>query len=73
MIRLPLSEAQEHWGDRLRLAALGAIEKRPGSSEVRVIYDGTHGVLTNGQTRVRDQLRFPAAGDVHGMICQLAQ
>jgi hypothetical protein len=73
MIRVTKSEATRRWGDRLRVAALGAIEKRPGSDEVRVIYDGTHGVLTNAQVRVRDQLRFPATGDLQGMMHELSE
>ena len=72
MRRYTLREARQKWGCRLRIAALGAIEKKPGSKEIRVLYDGTHGVLTNREVRVRDQLRFPQVGDVQSVVHQLS-
>ena len=47
MKSVPLRWAQERYWDALVLAALGALEKKPGSGDVRIIFDGTHGVLTN--------------------------
>ena len=44
-------EAQRLYGDRLRIAALGAI---PQGDTHRVIHDGTHGVQVNSAIRVRD-------------------
>jgi hypothetical protein len=48
-------------GDRLRIAAQGAIPKPDGS--FRPIHDGTHGVRVNNEIKVRDQLAFPGPAD----------
>ena len=47
MSRTTLREALTAYGDTLSLAAIGAIEKKGESEEVRVIFDATRGVLTN--------------------------
>ena len=72
MGRLSLEDALARWGCRLRLAALAAIEKKD-SVDVRVVYDGTHGVLTNFGIRVRDHVRNPTAVDVKAWLAELAR
>ena len=62
MLQLPMAEAAERYGDRLRIASLGAIRK--GDDSFRVIHDGTHGTGVNGRIAVRDQLASPTAGDL---------
>ena len=42
-----LREALETYGENLVVAAAGAIAKKGGGDEVRVIYDGTNGVILN--------------------------
>ena len=56
----------------MQLASLAAIEKK-GSEDVRVVYDGTHGVLTNFGIRVRDHVRNPTAVDVKAWLAEQAQ
>ena len=72
MVHCPLEEAKLRWPGRLRIAALGAIEEKPGSKEIRVIYDGTHRVLSNHEIRVRDQLAFPMSTDMQPILHQMA-
>ena len=50
------------YGNRLRVAALGALEQAPG--EFRVIHDGTHGVSVNNFIKDRDQEACPLARDL---------
>ena len=47
MRRSFLGEALAEYGDTLNLAAIGAIAKKAFLDEVRVIYDGSHGVKVN--------------------------
>mgnify|MGYP003330176764 CR=1 FL=1 len=54
MSRTTLREALEEYGDNLSIAATGAIEKKGKAGEVRVIFDGSRGVLVNLEIRVRD-------------------
>ena len=72
MLHLTLKEATARWGKNLRIAALGAILKKQGSSEVRVIFDATHGVLANGEIRVHDLLAFPMSGDIQALMHRLS-
>ena len=62
MQKLTPEEARRRYGDRLRVAALGAIPK--GESGVRIIFDGTHAVAINNAIRPRDRLRYPTAQDL---------
>ena len=52
-------EAKKRFGDRLAVAALGAVPKELGSSTVRLIHDGSYSVQVNGRIKVRDRMRFP--------------
>ena len=62
MTSTTLRQAVKDYGENISLAALGAIEKKGDGEEVRVIYDATHGVLTNFLVRVRDLVRNPHGG-----------
>jgi hypothetical protein len=62
MKRVTLKEAREKYGERLRVAACGAVKQGPG--EFRVTHDGTHGVEVNHDIRPRDQLRSPTGRDL---------
>ena len=61
MCRTTVRKALEEYGDDLVIAATGAIAKKGKEGEVRVIYDGSHGVTTNPGIRVRDQVKYPTA------------
>ena len=62
MVPIKFKDAKRIYGNRLRVAALGALEQAPG--EFRVIHDGTHGVSVNNFIKVRDQEACPLAGDL---------
>ena len=75
MIVTTLEEAMDAYGDELLIAATGAIAKKgqgPGG-EVRVIFDGTRGVMLNLGIKIRDQVRFPTAPDVKAVLAELAE
>eukprot|EP00435_Cladocopium_sp_Y103_P065264 s836_g27.t1 len=57
MFPLTEAEARRRYGDRLRVAALGAIPKDDG--RVRVIFDATHFVQVNNHIGILDRLEFP--------------
>ena len=69
---VPLSEALTTFGSSLSLAAIGAIEKKGKTGEVRVIHDASHGVLLNPSIRVRDQVGHPTAMDVKALLAAMA-
>jgi len=71
MVRTTLREAQQKYGPRLAVAALGALEKEAGSGKFRIIFDGTHGVHVNHQIRVRDRVRFPTVRDLAAVLSEL--
>ena len=45
----------------VRIAAQGALEK--GDDTWRVLHDASHHVMINHETKIRDQVRMPSAGD----------
>ena len=55
----PLSEAEarRRFGERLRIASLGAICKEDGT--VRALHDATHFVKVNSEIVIQDRLEFP--------------
>ncbi|CAE8737766.1 unnamed protein product [Polarella glacialis] len=59
-VSLPVAKAM-YPGDRLRIAAQGAIKKPDGS--YRALHDGTHGVRVNNEIRTRDQLEYPGPAE----------
>ena len=71
--KMTLKEAQDKYGSRLAVAALGAVPKEVGSSRVRVIYDGTYSVDVNRRIRVRDRLRFPLVDDASAVLAAVEE
>ena len=57
---------RQYPGNRLRIAALGAIQKNETS--FRVVHDGTHGVRVNNAVRPRDQVRMPGPGEARTLL-----
>ena len=57
MFPLSEKEARRRYGDRLRVASLGAIPK--DDERVRVIFDATHFVQVNNGITIQDRLEFP--------------
>lgn len=54
---------EAEYGPSLNIASTGAIAKKGRKDEVRVIYDGMHGLDLKPDIRVRDQVKFPTSGD----------
>jgi hypothetical protein len=65
MLAVKYKEAKKTYGERLRVASLGAVG--PDGDE-RIIHDGTHGVGVNGCIRVRDQDETPLHGDLRTVL-----
>ena len=63
-------EAKRRYGDRLAVAALGAVPKELNSDKVRLIHDGTYSVDVNRRIRVRDRLRFPLIDDATAVMLE---
>eukprot|EP00435_Cladocopium_sp_Y103_P022226 s207_g5.t1 len=63
-------EAKAKYGDRLAVAALGAVPKELDSDRVRLIHDGTYSVDVNRRIRVRDRLRFPLIDDAAAVMLE---
>ena len=57
MFPLTEKEARRRYGERLRVASLGAIPK--DDERVRVIFDATHFVKINNGITIQDRLEFP--------------
>ena len=68
VVSMTKSEAQRKFGNKLAVAALGAVPKEVGTSEVRIIHDATHNVEVNPRIRVRDQIRCPRIDDLDGLL-----
>ena len=67
MYETTLVQAQSDYpGDRLRVAANGALEKSDHSW--RILHDATHGVRVNPGIKPRDQQRMPTAGDARKVM-----
>ena len=69
MIQMSAREASKRYGDKLRFASLGAIEKKDGTK--RVTHDATHGVGVNSAIQLKDQVRYPTAGDLRTALMTL--
>ena len=64
------SEARERYGERLAVAALGAVPKELNSDRVRLIHDGTYSVDVNRRIRVKDRMRFPLIDDAAAVMLE---
>ena len=75
MTVMSLDQALAIYGEDLVIAATGAIAKKGQGpdGEVRVIYDGSHGVLLNSGIKIRDQVRFPTAPDIKAVLAEVAE
>ena len=73
MARMKLRDALAEFGEDLMIAATGAIEKKGRTDEVRVIFDGSHGITLNPGIRVRDQVRYPTASDGRAILEECAE
>jgi hypothetical protein len=62
MVEMDEGAARKRYGDRLRVAALAALEKSDHS--FRVVHDATHNVGVNSQINVEDQLRYPGPAEI---------
>ena len=58
-----LDEAKAEWGDNLKIASLADLQK--SDQTLRILHDGTHGVLVNPEIRQRDQVPTPGIGEEH--------
>ena len=54
----------------VRIAAQGALEK--GDDTWRVLHDASHHVMINHETKIRDQVRMPSAGDARVVMQESA-
>ena len=62
VIKMPMAEARNRYGDRLRIAPQGAVGKKDGDK--RPIHDGAHGPAVDPNIRIRDQLRYPRGAEL---------
>jgi hypothetical protein len=62
MVKMDVGSARRRWGDKLTIAALGAIEKADDS--FRIIFDASNKVCLNHRIRVQDQVRMPVWQDI---------
>ena len=72
MCRTTVRDAMTEYGEDLLIAATGAIAKKGKDDEVRVIFDGSHGVDTNPGIRVRDQVKYPTSSDGKSVMSELS-
>ena len=73
---LPEAKARSLYGSRLLIASLAAIRtstREDGTTEVRIIHDGTHGLHLNTQIKVRGHIPLPMAVDVRQALIVLRQ
>lgn len=62
MVEVEEDEARRRYGDKLRVAALAALEKVDHT--IRLVHDATHNVGVNSRTKVEDQLRYPGPSEI---------
>ena len=70
IIKMSEEEASRKCGNRLSVAALGAIPKELNSDKVRLIHDGSYSVDVNRRTRARDRMRFPLIDDAAAVMLE---
>ncbi len=62
MVKMSVGSARQRWGEKLTIAALGAIEK--SDDTFRIIFDASNKVCLNHRIRVQDQVRMPVWQDI---------
>ena len=70
IVRLSEEEATKKFGERLAVAALGAVPKELNSEKVRLIHDGSYSVDVNRRIKVRDRMRFPLIDDASAVLLE---
>ena len=73
ILKMTMKEAQEEFGGRLAVAALGAVPKELNSERVRLIHDGTYSVDINRRIKVRDRMRFPLVDDAAAVMASVEE
>ena len=73
IVRLSEEEAAEMFGERLAVAALGAVPKELNSDRVRLIHDGSYSVDVNKRIKVLDRMRFPLIDDASAVLLEAKQ
>ena len=68
-----LGDAIDEYGDELIISGTGAIAKKGPGGDIRMIYDGPHGVLPNYGVRIRVQIRFPTSPDIKAVLSEIAE
>ena len=70
IIKMSEEEASSRFGNRLAVAALGAVPKELNSEKVRLIHDGSYSVDVNRRIKVLDRMRFPLIDDATAMLLE---
>ena len=70
IVRFTEEELKEQFGNRVAVAALGAVPKELGSEKVRLIHDGSYSVDVNRRIKVRDRMRFPLVDDAAAVLVE---
>jgi len=65
MEELTEDEAMKRYGNKLYVASLAVVDE---VTKVRVVHDATHGVALNNRIKVRDQVRYPGAGEIRCIL-----
>ena len=71
MTCLPLDAAMKAYGQRLLIAACGAV-KKANTDEVRIVFDGSNTVHLDHRIRVRDRVKLPTIGDLRAVVSDMA-
>ena len=70
IIKITDEEASRKYGNRLAVAALGAVPKELNSDKVRLIHDGSYSVDVNRRIKVLDRMRFPLIDDASAILLE---
>ena len=70
ILKFTEEEIKAEYGQRVAVAALGAVPKELGSEKVRLIHDGSYSVDVNRRIKVRDRMRFPLIDDATAVLVE---
>ena len=70
IVKMSEEDAKKEFGERLAVAALGAVPKELGSEKVRLIHDGSYSVDVNRRIKVRDRMRFPLIDNAAAILVE---
>ena len=71
MVATTEAAARREYGDRVLIAAMGAVAKPNG--DIRPLHDGTHGVRLNPCIRIQDQLEVPGPSDLVEVVARATE